>query len=88
MNENYYSILGVSSSATDTEIRGRFHELVRTRHPDRSTGADKDRAEVEFQKITEAFNVLSDPERRRAHDFQLARPDAGRADTSAEAARV
>ena len=88
MNENYYSILGVSSNATDREIRDRFHELARTRHPDRSSGPDKESAEIEFQKITEAFNVLSDHERRRLHDFQLARPDTGKVDTSEEAARV
>lgn len=88
MNENYYSILGVSSNASDGEIRDRFRALARTRHPDRSTGSDKAQAELEFQKITEAFNVLIDHERRRQHDFQLARPDTGRPDTSGEAAMV
>ena len=50
--------------------------LARERHPDRFQGAERQKAEIDFQEITEAFNVLLDPDRRRQHDLELARPEA------------
>jgi curved DNA-binding protein CbpA len=75
MARDFYAVLAVSRNATEDQIRQRFRELARTRHPDRFQGAEKLRAEAEFQEITQAFNVLSDPERRRKHDIELIRPD-------------
>ena len=75
MAKDYYAILEVARTATSDQVRARFRELARERHPDRSQGEAKADAELEFQAITEAFNVLSDNERRRAHDQQLARPE-------------
>lgn len=77
MIENYYTILGVSQNATREQIRERFLSLARERHPDHYQGDTKNQAEIDFQAITEAFNVLSNPERRRRHDLELARPKAG-----------
>lgn len=77
MAENYYATLGIPQNATREQIRERFLVLARERHPDRYQGDRKRQAEVEFQAITEAFNVLSSPERRRQHDLDLARPKAG-----------
>jgi len=74
--KDFYQVLGVARDASTEEIRARFRELVRERHPDRFGGAERARAEIEFQSITEALNVLSSPERRRSHDFELARPQA------------
>ena len=74
MVKNLYDVLGVAQNATTEQIRTRFRELARLRHPDRFQGAEKDRAEREFQEVTSAFNVLSDPERRRGHDIELSRP--------------
>jgi molecular chaperone DnaJ len=74
MEKNYYAILGVMQGATEAEIRARFKELVRRHHPDRFRGREKVAAEERFQAITEAVNVLTSPERRRAHDFALAQP--------------
>ncbi len=71
MAKNYYGVLGVPQSASDEEIRGRFKQLARAKHPDRFRGAEKEAAEAEFQVLTEAFNVLTDPERRRIHDIDL-----------------
>jgi curved DNA-binding protein CbpA len=70
---DFYQILSIERTATPDQIRSRFLQLARERHPDRFSGADRARAETEFQEITEAFNVLSQPERRRQHDFQLSR---------------
>lgn len=75
MARDFYTVLAVPRNATEDQIRKRFRELARTRHPDRFQGAEKLRAEAEFQEITQAFNVLSDPERRRKHDVELIRPD-------------
>jgi curved DNA-binding protein CbpA len=75
MARDFYTVLAVPRNATEEQIRQRFRELARTRHPDRFQGAEKARAEREFQDITQAFNVLADPERRRKHDIDLVRPD-------------
>lgn len=77
MARDFYAVLAVPRNATEDQIRQRFRELARTRHPDRFQGTEKMRAEGEFQEITQAFNVLSDPERRRRHDVELVRPDEG-----------
>lgn len=73
MAKNYYAVLGLAQNATDEEIRRRFKTLAREKHPDRFEAAAKRRAEEDFQAITEAFNVLTSPERRRIHDEDLLR---------------
>ncbi len=73
---SYYSLLGISSNATTEQVRTRFLELARTLHPDRFQGREKEEAEERFQQLTEAFNVLSNPMRRREHDEELARGEA------------
>jgi len=75
MAKDYYSILELQRTATPEQIRTRFRELARSRHPDRFQGSEKVEAELSFQAITEAFNVLSDPDKRRAHDQELTRPE-------------
>src|SRR6185295_9317664 len=75
MARDFYAVLAVPRNATEDQIRQRFRELARTRHPDRFRGKEKERAEKEFQEITQAFNVLADPERRRKHDVDLIRPE-------------
>ncbi|HWM94394.1 MAG TPA: DnaJ domain-containing protein [Thermoanaerobaculia bacterium] len=76
MPKDFYSVLGLPRNATEEQLRQRFRDLARARHPDRFQGSEKLRAETDFQEITQAFNVLSDPERRRQHDLELARPGA------------
>jgi len=71
MKVNYYEILGVERSASDQEIRDRFRKLARENHPDRYRGDDKAGAERKFQTLTEAVNVLTNPEKRRQHDGGL-----------------
>ena len=68
---NHYQVLGVDRTAPDDEIRRRFRELARERHPDRFPAAQKPKAEAEFQTLTEAYNILTNRERRAAHDFDL-----------------
>jgi curved DNA-binding protein CbpA len=72
--KDFYAILALPRGAKPREIKMRFRELARERHPDRFRGDEKLSAEQEFQNITEAFNVLMDPMRRRQHDVELDRP--------------
>ena len=71
MKINYYEVLGVERSASEQEIRDRFRKLARESHPDRYKGADKAEAERRFQTLTEAVNVLTNQQKRKAHDSEL-----------------
>src|SRR5262245_31793403 len=88
MARDFYAVLAVPRGATGDQIRQRFRELARTRHPDRFRGAEKERAERDFQEITQAFNVLSDPERRRRHDVELVRPEEAGVSDARQLARA
>ena len=68
---NYYHVLSLQRTATADEIRVRFHELARKWHPDRIGNDDREVAERRFQEISEAFNVLSNPSLRTAHDKSM-----------------
>lgn len=62
----YYDILGVSKDCTQDDIKREYRKKAMENHPDRNNG-DKSSTE-KFQKITEAYNVLGDPENRRKYD--------------------
>ncbi|HEY9173077.1 MAG TPA: J domain-containing protein [Verrucomicrobiae bacterium] len=64
--KDYYAILGVPRSATDTEIKKAFRKLAREYHPD--VAKDKKIAEEKFKEINEAYEVLSDPAKRKKYD--------------------
>lgn len=66
MEDDYYKILGVSRTATEQEIQKAYRKLARQHHPD--LAEDKEKAKTEFQKIQQAFSVLSDPEKRKLYD--------------------
>lgn len=88
MSDDFYTILGLPHNATSKQIRDRFLELARERHPDRFRGDDKEQAEADFQAITEAFNALSDPEQRREYDLQLVRAQGADAGGKSQAAQA
>lgn len=88
MTTDYYAILGLPRTASDKDIKVRFIELARERHPDGFRGDKKAAAEEEFQGITEAFNVLKDPARRRQVDQLLAQPQGARASEAAKGAKA
>ncbi|HET9678386.1 MAG TPA: molecular chaperone DnaJ [Solirubrobacterales bacterium] len=65
MPRDYYEVLGVSRDASETEIKKAFRRLARELHPDVNNEPD---AEDRFKEAAEAYEVLSDAERRRTYD--------------------
>ncbi|HEY0369946.1 MAG TPA: J domain-containing protein [Chthoniobacterales bacterium] len=63
---DYYETLGVSKTASEDEIKSAFRKLARKHHPD--VAKDKKTAEEKFKQINEAYEVLSDPEKRKKYD--------------------
>jgi curved DNA-binding protein CbpA len=69
---NCYSILHVSEDADSAAIRHAFRSLVRRYHPDAGSGSSAQK----FRDVAEAYEVLSDPQRKSDHDRALARSRA------------
>lgn len=63
---DYYEVLGVGRNADDTQIKKAYRKLAKQYHPDTNAG-DAD-AEKKFKEVTEAYNVLSDKEKRKLYD--------------------
>jgi len=65
--KDYYKILGVNREASPEEIKKAFRQLALKCHPDRNPGDTN--AEERFKKVSEAYGVLIDPEKRKSYDF-------------------
>ena len=66
MAEDYYNVLGVGKSASDAEIKKAYRKLAMKYHPDHTKGNKG--AEEKFKKISEAYAVLSDKDKRQEYD--------------------
>jgi curved DNA-binding protein len=64
--KDYYKILGVDRKAKSEEIKRAYRKLAKQHHPDRNPGDNK--AEEKFKEINEAYQVLSDPQKRSRYD--------------------
>ena len=64
---SYYEDLGILSTASSKEIKEAFYKLSKECHPDK-VGADNVEALLQFQAISEAYSILSDPKLRRQYD--------------------
>lgn len=67
MAEDYYQLLGVDRKATPDQIKKAYRKLAQKYHPDKAQG-NKAEAEAKFKKISEAYAVLSNPEKRKEYD--------------------
>lgn len=63
---DYYEVLGVSKSADDAELKKAYRKLAKKYHPDVNPGNAE--AEAKFKEATEAYTILSDPEKRKTYD--------------------
>src|ERR1043165_9720049 len=64
--KDYYQSLGVPRTASDADIKKAFRKLAREHHPD--VAKDKKKAEEKFKEMNEAYEVLSDKDKRRKYD--------------------
>jgi len=67
MGKDYYAILEVSKNATPKEIKAAYRKLAMKWHPDKNPD-NQEEAKAKFQEIAEAYDVLSDPEKRQTYD--------------------
>jgi molecular chaperone DnaJ len=65
---DYYDILGVPKNATDEEIKKAYRKLAMKHHPDRNQGDDAKKSEDKFKEGKEAYEMLSDPQKRALYD--------------------
>lgn len=73
MNENYYSILGISQSASTIQVKKAYRKLALKYHPDKNSSQN---ANKEFIRITKAYEILRDPKKRDRYD-QILNETAG-----------
>ena len=65
-HNDYYKTLGISKTASEAEIKKAYKKLAMQYHPDRNRGDKK--AEERFKEVNEAYQVLSDPEKKKNYD--------------------
>lgn len=68
MGMDYYNILKVNRNASDDDLKKAYKRLARIWHPDKNP-VNKTEAEAKFKRISEAYDVLSDPQKRQIYDL-------------------
>ena len=64
MGQDYYELLGVSKNASPDEIKKQYKKMAMKYHPDRNK-ENKEAAASKFQEISNAYNVLTDPQKKK-----------------------
>jgi len=65
---DYYEVLGVAKNATEDDIKKAYRKLAMKYHPDRNQGDGAKKAEEQFKEAKEAYEMLSDAQKRAAYD--------------------
>ena len=65
--KDYYEVLGVEKTATDDELKKAYRRLAKKYHPDANPD-NKEEAEAKFKEVNEAYEVLSNPQKRKMYD--------------------
>ncbi len=65
---DYYDVLGVSKNASEADLKKAYRRMAMKYHPDRNTGDEAVEAEKNFKEVKEAYEVLSEPQKRAAYD--------------------
>lgn len=68
MKSDYYEVLGIPKDATIQQIKKKYRSLALKYHPDRVEESEKAKAEEKFKEVSEAYGVLSDPNKRKMYD--------------------
>jgi len=68
MGKDYYNILGISKNASLDDIKKAYKKLALKYHPDRNTEANKEKSQEKFVEINEAYEVLSDEQKKKIYD--------------------
>jgi molecular chaperone DnaJ len=84
-SNDYYTLLGVKSNASTASIRRAFQKLARKYHPDLNPGDSV--AAVRYQRLYEAFEILTDTDKRQRYDTHGSHGNPSRAETPEEPAR-
>lgn len=68
MSDDYYQLLGLDKTCSDNDIKKAYRKLAVKYHPDKCKGIDKEKNTLLFQKITEAYEILSNPKKKQMYD--------------------
>ena len=74
-NINYYATIGLQNNACEDEIKSNYYALAKKYHPDSTEGlsfSSKREFEDKFKSVTAAYEILSDPDKKRSYDDLIA----------------